>query len=72
MKEYLESTNTELIVAAVECNHSPDNGRLREYSPFDFNDPEFGFFQGLGDITMSSDESRIADFCSSVNINLNF
>ena len=52
MKEYLESTNTELIVAAVECNHSPDNGRLREYSPFDFNDPEFGSFQGLGDITM--------------------
>ena len=52
MKEYLESTNTELIVAAVECNHSPDNGRLREYSPFDFNDPGFGSFQGLGDITM--------------------
>ena len=29
MKEYLEETETELIVAAVECNHSPDNGRLR-------------------------------------------
>ena len=52
MKEYLENTDTELIVAAVECNHSPDNGRLREYSPYDFSDPQFGSFQGLGDITM--------------------
>ncbi len=28
MKEYLESTNTPLIVVAVDCNHSPNNGRL--------------------------------------------
>lgn len=33
MKEYLESTNTPLIVVAVDCNHSPNNGRLSEYSP---------------------------------------
>ena len=40
MKEYLESTNTPLIVVAVDCNHSPNNGRLSEYSPFTFEDPK--------------------------------
>ena len=25
----------QLIVAAVECSHSPDNGRLSEYSPYE-------------------------------------
>ena len=29
MKEYLDQTQTQLIVAAVECSHSPDNGRFR-------------------------------------------
>lgn len=52
LKEYLDETETELIVAAVECNHSPDNDRLREYSPFDFKDPELGNFEGLGEKTM--------------------
>ena len=52
MLEYLEKNDTQLIVAAVECNHSPDNGRLREYSPYDFDDPEFGKFKGKGIITL--------------------
>ena len=38
MLEYLESNNVPLIVAAVECNHHPDNGRLKEYSPFTFEE----------------------------------
>ena len=52
MKEYLDQHETELIVAAVECNHSPDHGRLKEYSPFDFDDPGLGSIPGLGQTTM--------------------
>ncbi|MBP3925651.1 MAG: alpha/beta hydrolase [Clostridium sp.] len=52
MKEYMEETETEMIIAAVECNHSPDYGRLKEYSPFSFRDPEFGMITGRGRLTM--------------------
>ncbi|MDO4266913.1 MAG: alpha/beta hydrolase-fold protein [Eubacteriales bacterium] len=52
MKEYLDYTETQLIVAAVECNRSPDNGRLSEYSPFDFQDARYGRFKGRGRETM--------------------
>lgn len=52
MKEYMDYTETPLIIAAVECNHSPDNGRLKEYSPFTFSDPNFGKITGRGKITM--------------------
>ena len=52
LAEYLDFSALPLIVAAVECNHSPDNGRLREYSPWDFDDPEVGHVQGLGRETM--------------------
>lgn len=52
MEEYMDFTGTEIIIAAVECNHSPDNGRLREYSPYSFSDPQFGNIKGLGKLTM--------------------
>ena len=52
MMEYMDSTQTEMIIAAVECNHSPKNGRLEEYSPFSFRDSEFGFVKGRGKLTM--------------------
>ena len=52
MKEYMDYTNTQLIIAAVECNHSPDNGRLREYSPYSFIDPKLGTIEGHGKLTM--------------------
>lgn len=35
LKDYLDFTNTPLIIAAVECNHE-GNERLSEYSPVDF------------------------------------
>ena len=53
MKEYMERTGTPLIIVAVECNHSPDFGRLKEYSPFDFSDPQFGKITGKGELTMN-------------------
>ena len=52
MKNYMDRTKTQLIIVAVECNHSPDNGRLKEYSPFSFEDPKYGAVQGLGKMTM--------------------
>ena len=64
MKEDLDRTQTQLIVAAVECSHSPDNGRLSEYSPYDFSDPQLGRFRGLGRETM---EWLIHDFKSEID-----
>lgn len=52
MLDYMESTETPLIIAAVECNHSPDNGRLSEYSPYSFRDSQFGKVTGRGRRTM--------------------
>lgn len=52
MKEYMDSTQTQMIIAAVECNHSPDHGRLREYSPYTFREKGFGTIRGQGRTTM--------------------
>lgn len=49
---YLDYSGTQLMVVAVECNHSPDNGRLSEYSPYDFDDQHFGFVKGRGEETL--------------------
>ena len=51
LKKYLEKTRAELIVVGVECNHSPDDGRLKEYSPFTF-EKDGEVLQGLGRVTM--------------------
>ena len=52
MAEFLDYTEIPVIVAAVECNHSPDNGRLSEYSPYTFRDSCFGHVTGRGRTTM--------------------
>lgn len=52
MKEYMDETRTQMIIVAVECSHSPDHGRLKEYSPFTFFEPEVGTIHGLGRVTM--------------------
>ncbi|MBQ7455885.1 MAG: alpha/beta hydrolase [Clostridia bacterium] len=48
MGEYLDATETPLIVVAVDCNHRRPNGRLSEYSPFDFDTGHFGKVKGRG------------------------
>ncbi len=53
MKNYMDRTKTQLIIVAIECNHSPDNGRLKEYSPYDFYDQTFGEIPGYGRVTMN-------------------
>lgn len=52
MGEYMKKTKTQMIIAAVECNHSPDNGRLKEYSPYTFEAFDFGTIEGRGKDTM--------------------
>ena len=52
MADYLDHTNTPLIVAAVECDHGQKPGRLSEYSPLSFKDSYFGEVEGRGQITM--------------------
>lgn len=52
MKEYMDSSKTQLIIVAVECSHDPDNGRLKEYSPFYFYEPRCGQINGRGQLTM--------------------
>ena len=52
MAEYLESSGTPLIVAAVECNHDPKWGRIREYAPFDFRSARMGEIKAEGGETM--------------------
>ena len=53
LADYLDYTDTPLIVAAVECNTNPDHGRLSEYSPFDFYDPMLKKeIPGHGNLTM--------------------
>lgn len=52
MAKFAESNKLQLIIAAVECNHSPDNGRLSEYSPFTFDNSKLGRIKGRGHITM--------------------
>ena len=54
--KYLEESETPLIVVGVECNHHSETkapgGRLSEYTPFDFDDPEWGKVKARGKITM--------------------
>ena len=52
MKEYMDKTRTPMIIAAVECNHSPSGGRLSEYSPFSFKNATLGNVVGRGKETM--------------------
>ena len=39
--DYLDYTDTPLIVAAIECNAGANNERLVEYSPYRFDDPTY-------------------------------
>ena len=52
LREYMEATGAPLIIVGVECNHSPNHGRLSEYSPFSFREEGIGYVHGRGKITM--------------------
>ncbi|MBR6029790.1 MAG: alpha/beta hydrolase [Clostridia bacterium] len=46
--DYLEESGTELIVVGIDCDHRANYARLKEYSPFDFSEEEFGEIKGRG------------------------
>ncbi len=50
--EYLDTHQVPLIVAAIECNHDPNNGRISEYAPYSFSSRSFGTIKGRGPMTM--------------------
>ena len=50
--EYLDEHGVPLIVAAIECNHDADNGRIREYAPYSFSSRGFGAIESRGALTM--------------------
>lgn len=52
LKEFLEEGEVPLIVAAAECNHDPDNARLREYCPYSTELPDAGPIKGRGKTMM--------------------
>ena len=52
MAEFVEETQLPVIIAAVECSHAPNNGRLSEYSPFTFENRDLGRIRGRGKTTM--------------------
>ena len=51
MTSYMNWTKKQLIIVAVECNHEGD-GRLQEYSPFNFANATIGRAIGKGKIYM--------------------
>ena len=65
LKKYMDQSKTQLIIVAVECNHSPNNGRLSEYSPFTFEDASFGHVEGRGEQTMEWFVNELKPFIDS-------
>ena len=47
LHKYLQKSKKQLIVVAVECNHK-GNGRLQEYAPFTFENPDLGKIRSRG------------------------
>lgn len=52
MANYLDYTDTEVMVVAVECNQNPNHGRMFEYSPYDYENDYYGSVTGKGDETL--------------------
>ena len=46
MKEYMDFTGTQLLIAAVECNHSPDNDAFGNIRPSPLTIRSWGIFPG--------------------------
>ncbi len=53
MGNYMDETQTQMIIVAVECNHGPNHARICEYAPYSFIDPYFGDIRGQGKIYMN-------------------
>ena len=47
LKKYLDENQIPLIIVGIECNHNGTE-RLSEFSPYTFEDPEWGHIEGKG------------------------
>lgn len=52
MNKFMEQSEKELIIVAVECNHE-GNSRLQEYSPVNFDNSTLGKIKGKGNVYMN-------------------
>ena len=52
MADYMDRTEKDLIIVAVECNHE-GNCRLQEYSPINFENATLGKIKGKGSVYMN-------------------
>ena len=52
MKDFMDETHLPMIIVAVDCNHNRSHGRLKEYSPFDFEFGNVGLIRSRGRTTM--------------------
>lgn len=52
MERFMNRSHVQMIICAVECNHDPNNGRLKEYAPFTFRNSQVGLIEGCGKMTM--------------------
>ena len=51
MKRFMDDTQKELIIVAVECNHQ-GNRRLSEYAPFSYRNKAHGFIEGNASVLL--------------------
>ena len=47
LMEDLSKLNARVMIVGIECNHE-GNMRLSEFSPYNFEDPYFGYVKGMG------------------------
>ncbi len=52
MNKYLQESGKELIVVGIECNRA-GNGRILEYSPFNYENATMGKIRGRGRVYMN-------------------
>ena len=52
MNKYMQGSNKQLIIVAVECNHE-GSSRLQEYSPINFDNATLGKIKGKGSVYMN-------------------
>ncbi len=53
LRDYLDYTDTDMIIAAIDGNDGRNNERLSEYSPYSFIDDYWGDVKGKGFDTMN-------------------
>jgi predicted alpha/beta superfamily hydrolase len=52
MNKFMQETGKEFIIVGVECNHD-GNGRIIEYSPFNYENSSMGKVKGKGAVYMN-------------------